>query len=198
MESRRAAHRETGHAASSTLIPLVHPLRFEMTMSTPQKAFSQSVVHLDSCQLSMPFTNGQAQAVAEMLARSEPWLSLKFSASALANYLLRDDPALRRYAISVDGDLAGVICVRYPWLRGPYIELLGLSPNHRGKGLGRQVLDWAEAEARREARNLWVLTSSFNHAALHFYESLGFNPIGPIQGLVSPEHDEILLRKCLD
>lgn len=167
-------------------------------MNAPQKAFSKSIENLAGCQLATPFTSKQARAVAEMLALSEPWLSLKFSATALANYLLRDDPALRRYAISADGALVGVICVRYPWLRGPYIELLGLSPSQRGKGLGRQVLAWAESEARREAKNLWVLTSSFNHQALDFYLGLGFSPIGPIQGLVSPEHDEILLRKSLD
>ena len=168
-----------------------------MTTNTPQKAFSKTKENLDGCQLSTPFTDGQALAVAEMLATSEPWMSLKFSVTSLAAYLTREDAALRRYAVSVDGNLAGVICVRYPWLRGPYIELLGLFPNYRGKGLGRQVLAWAETEARRESRNLWVLTSSFNHQALSFYQSLGFYPIGPIQGLVAPEYDEILLRKNL-
>jgi GNAT superfamily N-acetyltransferase len=167
-------------------------------MNTPQKAFGRSMESLESCLLSDSMTEVQALAVAEMLSVSEPWVSLKFSASALASYLMRDDAALRRYMISVDDDLAGVICVRHPWLRGPYIELLGLSAKHRGKGLGRQVLAWAEMEARREARNLWVVTSSFNHQALNFYLNNGFYPIGPIQGLVVPEHDEILLRKCLD
>ncbi len=168
-----------------------------MSTSAPQKAFSKSMESLEGCQLSTPLTSEQALAVAEILAVSDPWKTLKFSAASLAGYLIRDDASLRRYVISVDGNPAGVICVRYPWLRGPYIELLGLSPDHRGKGIGRQVLAWAEAEARREAKNLWVVTSSFNHQALNFYQSLGFTPIGPIQGLVTPEHDEILLRKCL-
>jgi diamine N-acetyltransferase len=167
-------------------------------MNKPQSAFSQSTERLGGCQLSILMTDQQAQAVAEMLAVSEPWVSLKFSAASLASYLSRDDAALRRYVIFVDDDLAGVICVRHPWLRGPYIELLGVSPNHRGKGIGKQVLAWVETEARRESKNLWVLTSSFNQPAQKFYQSLGFHPIGPIQGLVSPEHDEILLRKILD
>lgn len=168
-----------------------------MTMSAPQKAFGQVEENLDGCRLSASMTGEQANEVAKMLAVSEPWASLKFSATALASYLTRDDAALRRYVISVDDDLVGVICVRHPWLRGPYIELLGLSPNHRGKGIGKQVVAWAEIEARREAKNLWVVASSFNHQALNFYQSLGFYQIGPIQGLVSPEHDEILLRKVL-
>ncbi len=168
-----------------------------MTSSTSHKAFEKPLEILEGCRLSTPVTEEQARAVAEMLAASEPWLTLKFSAASLARYLTRDDAALRRYSISVGDDLAGVICVRYPWLRGPYVELLGLAPNYRGKGIGRQVLAWAESEARREAKNLWVVASSFNHQALNFYQSLGFYPIGPIQGLVTPEHDEILLRKNL-
>jgi ribosomal protein S18 acetylase RimI-like enzyme len=168
-----------------------------MTGSTPQKAFSKTTEELDSCQLSAAMTSEQAKAVAEMLAGSEPWKSLKFSATSLGNYLTRDDAALRRYAIFVDNNLSGVICLRSPWLRGPYIELLGLSPDCRGKGVGKQVLAWAESEARREFKNLWVLTSSFNHQALSFYQGLGFTQIGTIQGLVMPEYDEILLRKNL-
>ncbi len=168
-----------------------------MTINTPRKAFSNVMENLAGCQLSTSLTNEQALAVAQMLSISEPWLTLKFSATALANYLTRDDAALRRYAVSVDGNLAGIICVRNPWLRGPYIELLGFFPDYRGKGIGKQVLAWAEAEARCEAKNLWVAASSFNHQALDFYQRLGFCPIGPIQGLVTPEYDEILLRKCL-
>jgi diamine N-acetyltransferase len=168
-----------------------------MSTNTPQKAFGKTLEELEGCRLSTPFTDAQALAVAEMLSNSEPWLSLNFSAASLANYLMRDDAALCRYVVTVEGNLAGVICVRHPWLRGPYIELLGVFPDYRGKGLGKQVLAWVETEARRESRNLWVLTSSFNHQALSFYQSLGFYPIGPIQGLVSPEYDEILLRKNL-
>ncbi len=159
--------------------------------------YSKPIERLQGCELSMPLSPERAQALAAMLAASEPWATLQFSAAALANYLTREDPALRRYLISVDGRPAGVICVREPWLRGPYLELLGMYPEQRGKGLGRQVLAWAESEARREAKNLWLVVSAFNHRALDFYRSLGFQPIGPIPGLVSPGHDEILMRKVL-
>jgi len=168
-----------------------------MIINPPPKAFANTSETLDDCQLSASLTNEQAQAIAEMLATSEPWVTLKFSIASLANYLIRDDAALRRYAVSVDDRLAGVICVRHPWLRGPYIELLGLFPDYRGKGIGKQLLAWAETEARREAKNLWVVASSFNQPALDFYQGLGFKPVGSIQGLVAPEYDEILLRKCL-
>ena len=164
---------------------------------TPQKAFSRNLECLESCQLTKNLTSEQSFEIAEMLSNSEPWKTLKFSVSSLANYLMRDDISLSKYCVSADGNLVGVICVRHPWLRGPYIELLGIFPNARGKGIGMQLIGWAETEARRESKNLWVVASSFNHQALGVYRHLGFYPIGPIQGLVTPEHDEILLRKCL-
>ena len=165
--------------------------------SIPQKAFSRNIECLDSAQLSNNLTSQQALEIAEMLSVSEPWKTLNFSTASLTDYLMREDPSLRKYAVAVDGILVGVICIRHPWLRGPYIELLGLFPNSRGKGIGKQLIAWAETEARREAKNLWVIASSFNHQALNFYQGLGFLPVGSLQGLVTPEHDEILLRKSL-
>ncbi len=160
------------------------PDRHHMSTNATSKAFSKPQENLDGCHLTTAITPEQAQAIGAALAISEPWATLKISATALANYLMRDDPALRRYAVSVDGELAGVICIRSPWLRGPYIELLGLFPNARGKGIGKQLLNWAESEARRESKNLWVVASSFNQQALSFYESFGFTRIGAIPGLV--------------
>lgn len=168
-----------------------------MTTQSPHMAFCKNIEILESCQLSTPLTKVQEQEIAEMLSTSEPWVTLNFSSVSLASYLAREDSSLHRYIVTVDDNLAGVICIRFPWLRGPYIELLGVSPDYRGKGIGKQLLTWAEIEARRESKNLWVLTSSFNQNALDFYLKQGFYPIGPIQGLVSPEHDEILLRKRL-
>ena len=166
--------------------------------STPQKAFSRNIESFDNCQLTSPLTSEQTLDIAKILSISEPWKTLNFSVAALSNYLKREDISLRRYGVFVGGNLVGVICVRHPWLRGPYIELLGLFPNARGKGIGKKLIAWAETEARREAQNLWVVTSSFNHQALSFYQGLGFYPIGPLQGLVTPEYDEILLRKRLN
>ncbi len=168
-----------------------------MSEIAKQKAFSKTEESLEGCQLSTSMTTEQSRLIGEILSVSEPWKSLSVKSNALANYLSREDSALYRYSISVKGELAGVICVRYPWLRGPYIELLGLFPDYRSKGIGRQLLVWAETEARKESKNLWVLTSSFNLRGLDFYQNFGFYPIGPIQGLVNPDNDEILLRKNL-
>lgn len=169
-----------------------------MGTNKPMLLFSLNVENLEQCKLINPIPDDAAMVLATTLAASDPWLSLNISAKMLARYFVHENIGLHRYMVQVDDEIAGVLCVRYPWLRGPYIEFLGLTVKFRGLGLGRLILQWAEAEARRESGNLWVATSSFNHKALKFYQQLGFYQIGIIEGLIVPEHDEILLRKRLN
>lgn len=167
-----------------------------MTEQLP-KPFELSTVALGNCVLTKDLSENDAAGLGTLLAAMEPWLTLGVSSQGLAAYLRREDPALARYTVRLaeSDELAGVVCVRYPWLRGPYIELLGLSDSHQGKGVGRRILEWVESEVRHEARNLWVVTSAFNHRAQEFYRRHGFYEIGPLKGLVNRDCDEILFRK---
>ncbi len=131
------------------------------------------------------------------LAAIDPWRRADYPAAALTAYLTREDPAARRFAIQAGGALAGVVSVREPWLRGPYLELLGLLPPAQGRGLGGAVMRWFEAEAPAGATNLWVLCSDFNTGALAFYARHGFRQVTPLEGLVGEDLTEILLRKKL-
>jgi ribosomal protein S18 acetylase RimI-like enzyme len=168
-------------------------------MSSASRPFAAGQHDLGLCVLSAPPAQAEADAIGGILAGMDPWAALGFPASGIAAYLVRDDPALSRYAVRVEGAVAGVLCVRWPWLRGPYIELLGLAPQCQGLGLGKALLAWTEAEARKaNTGNLWVAASSFNQRALAFYRKQGFQDIGLVEGLVRPGFDEVLLRKRLD
>ena len=136
-----------------------------------------------------------AAAIAAMLVALEPWRTLGYRSDQLSRYLLRADPALHRFRIVDREALIGVLCVRYPWLRGPYIELVGLAPQARGSGLGRAIVGWIEGEVLGEAANLWACVSAGNRSARSFYASRGFFEVAPLEDLVSPGHAEILLRK---
>lgn len=137
------------------------------------------------------------KAVAGQLATINPWLALGYSAAQLENYLLADDPSLHRYAVMGDNAIVGVVAVRYPWLRGAYLELIGLFPGQQGRGLGAAILQWMERETKPWAMNCWVLVSSFNEAGKRFYLRQGFREIANIEALVSPRSSELLLRKVL-
>ncbi len=138
-----------------------------------------------------------AKTIADKLAGINPWLALNYSAARLESYLLSADASLYRYTVMVDGAITGIVAVRYPWLKGPYLELIGLFPHRQKQGFGTAILEWFEQETKPWATNLWVLVSSFNEGAHRFYLRHGFKEIGAIEALVYPQGTEILLRKMI-
>ncbi|OAN65471.1 GNAT family N-acetyltransferase [Magnetospirillum moscoviense] len=135
-----------------------------------------------------PLTGAEPDHFAALLIDLDPWRRLGYNALALADYLDRPDPTLTR--MTVPGK--GVIAVRSPWLRGPYIELLAVLPDAQGQGIGRALVEWAES---RGGANLWACVSDFNKAARAFYGRLGFVEVAPLPGLVTAGESEILLRR---
>jgi ribosomal protein S18 acetylase RimI-like enzyme len=138
-----------------------------------------------------------AKALSAFLADMDPWLTLGYRPSVLHRYLTRPDPALSRQAVFMKDSLAGVVCIRYPWLCGASLELLALLAGFQGKGAGAEILEWLEAQARRLAPNLWATVSSFNTEAQRFYARHGFETAAYLEDLIQSGFDEILLRKRL-
>src|SRR4029078_5233315 len=95
----------------------------------------------------------------------------------------------------VDDELAGAIGVRRSWLRGPYLQFLGILPVFQRRGIGRVALDWFEGEARAaQAQNLWVAASDFNTRALAFYERSGFRRVAKLADFVFDDSGGIRAR----
>jgi GNAT superfamily N-acetyltransferase len=143
-----------------------------------------------------PLETELCAGLAQALAAMPPWSVTGTSAAAMTRYLAAESDGVFRYVIDSVGVPAGAAAVRYPWLKGPYLELLALLPKHQGQGIGTAFLRWFEEEARRhEARNLWVCASRFNAGALAFYRRHGFVETASLPDLVAKGFDEILLRK---
>lgn len=138
-----------------------------------------------------PLTPEDIAVLAPALAVLDPWRRLGFTASGLAGYLGRDDPALTRVVVEQDGAVMAVLALRQPWLRGPAIELLAVLPAGQGGGLGRGLVQWAAAQG---GDNLWACVSAFNHSARAFYARAGFTEITALADLIVAGSDEILLR----
>ena len=145
-----------------------------------------------------PLHAADCPSLAAAIVAMEPWSVMNYPAERLAEFLATQDGGVTRCVIEVGGEGAGVISVRYPWLKGPYLELLALLPPFQRRGIGGRLLDRFEGEAAsRWARNLFVCASSFNENALRFYRSHGFQHAAVLPGLVAEGYDEILLRKLL-
>lgn len=136
----------------------------------------------------------EAPALAGSLVHMDPWRRLGFSDDGLAAYLLRDDANLLRMAFERDGRVAGLLCLRSPWLRGPYVEMLAVVPGCQGQGIGSALLAWA---AGQNGGNLWVCVSAFNLRARDFYGRNGFVEKAELSDLIAVGEDEILMRRKL-
>ncbi|WKD36086.1 GNAT family N-acetyltransferase [Streptomyces xanthophaeus] len=93
----------------------------------------------------------------------------------------KDSDADARTFVALDGDLlCGFAAVGYaPWNRRLTIEDIEVSPGHRGRGIGRALMECAERFAReRGAEHLWLEVSSVNAPAVHAYRRMGFTFCG--------------------
>jgi ribosomal protein S18 acetylase RimI-like enzyme len=139
-----------------------------------------------------------AQKLGAALAEVDPWARYAYTPSALTSYLDTFEPDAPRFEIVVDRKLAGAIGVRRNWLRGPYLQFLGVLPAFQHRGIGSLALSWFENEAHAgRAQNLWVAASDFNTRALAFYERHGFSRVATLEDLIIEGGSEILLRKRL-
>ena len=59
--------------------------------------------------------------------------------------------------------------------------------SERGRGIGRKVLEYAIAQAKKlGAERLYLETNRKLANAIHLYESVGFQPVSPDQVIPSP------------
>ena len=159
--------------------------------------FAASLYRLPSCELQALHEAQVARVLGELLAAMEPWSTLGYTAVGLQRYLLRPETTLYRHVIVVQGEMAGVVCTRYPWLRGVCLELLGLAATFQNGGRGRDIMQWIEEQTSPQSPNVWVLVSAFNSRARLFYARQGYMAVGTLNDFVRPGYDEILLRKVL-
>lgn len=160
-------------------------------------AFSARAIDLASARL-VPLDPARCPSLAQAIVAMAPWSVMDYPADAMARFLASSADGAYRYLVEEDGEAAGAVSIRHPWLKGPYLELLALLPPWQSRGIGAEILTWFEREGlRAEARNLWVCASAFNARALRFYRRHGFTQAASLPGLVADGYTEILLRKSL-
>ena len=145
-----------------------------------------------------PMTPDAAVALGASLSEINPWVRYPFPKPALGAHLAAVEPGAPRFVLKAGTASCGAVGLRLNWFSGPYLQFLGILPEHQGQGLGSMVLSWLEVRARAQnARNLWVAASDFNAGAIRLYERHGFRRVAVIDGLVSDGLNEVLLRKKL-
>ena len=137
--------------------------------------------------------NHEAAECAELMATSEPWVTLRLSREISLAVLT--DPAKEVYAIRDAKGVAAFVVVDMRGLLGGYVQILCVRSDCRRQGLGSALLHWTEERIFRDSPNVFICVSSFNPDARRLYERRGFEFVGVLRELIIPGHDEILLRK---
>jgi ribosomal protein S18 acetylase RimI-like enzyme len=79
-----------------------------------------------------------------------------------------------------------------------YIHFVGVSPEHRGGGLGRQLYERFFEDARAAGRTrVTCVTSPVNEGSVAFHEALGFTSESVAHDYDGPGEDRVLFVKTL-
>jgi len=138
---------------------------------------------------------GEAEACARLMSSTEPWVTLGRTYEASLATLT--DPAKETWVAEVDGAPAGFLILSLRGAFTGYIQTICLAPEYRRRGLGREMVAWAERRIFAVSPNVFLCVSSFNHDARRLYERLGYQVVGELTDYLVAGHSEILMRKSL-
>jgi len=142
-------------------------------------------------------SDGEAEICARIMATNEPWVTLRRSYDA-ALEIVRDPR--REVYIAANGETNEIVGFLILDMRGAfvgYIQSVAVREDWRGRGLGTQLIAFAEARIFGDAPNAFILVSSFNERARALYLRLGYEIVGELRDFIVRDHSEWLLRKSV-
>jgi len=139
------------------------------------------------------FDDGEAQFCADFLISSEPWITLGLTFDMAMQRLT--DPTREVYVATVSEQIVGVLILYLNGTFKGYIQLIGVHPDWRCRGIGTKLIHWAEEKIFRDSPNVFLCVSSFNLHAQDLYDRLGYRRVGELTDFVVKGHSEFLMRK---
>jgi [ribosomal protein S18]-alanine N-acetyltransferase len=138
-------------------------------------------------------SDSERQACARLMSESEPWVTLGRTYEGSLEIL--SDLSRELYWIESATEWVGFLLIS---MQGPfkgYIQTICIRPECRGRGLGTEIVGWAEARILRESPNVFMCVSDFNTEAFRLYRKLGYQVVGQLDDFLVRGKGEILLRK---
>jgi N-acetylglutamate synthase-like GNAT family acetyltransferase len=97
-----------------------------------------------------------------------------------------------------DEDLIGYLRLEYLWSKYPYIGLIMVHPDYRGKGLGKRLLKYVEEHLKSKGIKTIYSSSQVNEAdPQEWHRKMGFKECGIINGINEGKIGEIFFVKEL-
>jgi ribosomal protein S18 acetylase RimI-like enzyme len=137
----------------------------------------------------------EARACAQIMAASEPWITLQRNYSESLKIVT--NPWREVYMAVVKSEVIGFIILQMEGTFTGYIQTVAVKEEWRSRGIGSQLLAFAEKKIFSKKPNVFMCVSSFNKKAQKLYRRLGYQKVGIIKNFIVNGHDEILLRKTI-
>jgi ribosomal protein S18 acetylase RimI-like enzyme len=130
---------------------------------------------------------------ADLMVISDPWITLGMD----YDYCVKAFDGLCKeiYVAEAENELAGFLILQICGSFKGYIQTLFVKESARGKGLGHQLLAFAEERILTFSPNIFICVSSFNIGAKLLYEEFGFEYVGELKDFVRKGFSELLYRK---
>lgn len=138
-------------------------------------------------------STAEARRCAEFIVTSEPWITLGLTLEVAIQRLT--DPTREIHVATVDGQIVGVLVLFLDSVVKGYIQTIAVHPDWRSRGIGAQMIRFAEERIFRISPNVFLCVSSFNHGAQRLYERLGYERVGTLKDFVVKGYDEFIMRK---
>lgn len=130
-----------------------------------------------------------------MMASSEPWTTIGRSFEHCLALIQRPDREV--YVAGADNQILGFIILVMTGAFVGYIQIICVAPDARSRGVGSELIAFAEERIFRETKNVFLCVSSFNPRARALYERLGYECVGELKDYLIAGASEFLMRKTL-
>ena len=137
----------------------------------------------------------EAGICARLMANCEPWITLQRDYAASLQTISAASKEV--YIALIAGEIVGFIILNMHGAFVGYIQSICTSPQWRGRGIGSQLIAYAEKRIFREVPNAFICVSSFNESARRLYERLGYVVIGELKDFIISGYSELLMRKTI-
>jgi len=143
-----------------------------------------------------PATPEERPWAGRLMFVSEPWVTLRITSEQCLK--ASQDPDYLLYVARSQHAPIGCILVHPRGVAGsPYIKSIAVAEAYRGRGVGAELVRFAEEMFRPKARHLFLCVSSFNTRARKLYERLGYKKAGEFKDYIVQGYSEVLMHKRL-
>lgn len=143
-----------------------------------------------------PLASADIADIARWVAETPLWQRYRVTVESFAQRLREGlESGATIFVAERDGAVLGFVWLvaRGAFNRSAYIQLIGVRPDARASGVGRALMEFAEARA--ESHDIFLLVSDFNVDAQKFYARLGYRQVGKLDDYVIPGVSELIFWK---